>query len=406
MLESILTVIVFILGIILLPFTIYQFFIGLHFFKKDKEVRKSEKFNKFAVLIAARNEEKVIGKLIESLHNMNYPKNRYEIIVAANNCTDDTRGVAERLGVRLFDVEGTVRTKGDVLHEMFNYLIKHEDYEAYVVFDADNIVTPNFLIEMNNAIENGYSAAQGFRDSKNPHESAISGAYTIYHYLINSFYNYPRNKMNINNILVGCGFMATKSIIEELGGWNTKTITEDLEFTVLTTMHGAKIGFCENAIFYDEQPNTFEDSWHQRMRWTVGVRQGFDLNIKKLISQIFKEGKIKRFDNVAFLSMNLISNLSLIEMVLATILVCIKTTYIVGFTMFGINLLSMIVVPSIFALFILAINEKPILPMWKGILFFGIFLISWIPINLCAGFIKNIEWKEMKHDSKVEVNIK
>lgn len=405
MLENILTVITVILSIVLIPFSLYQFFVGIHYFKKGEKFRNTEKFNKFAILVAARNEENVIGKLIDSLNNMNYPKDKYEIIVAPNNCSDNTKDAAIKAGARIFDAKGKIRNKGDVLHQMFDYLIEKEDHDAYIIFDADNIVNPNFLSEMNIAIENGYSAAQGFRDSKNPYESATSGAYTLYHYMINTFYNHPRTTLKINNMIVGCGFMATRSIIEELGGWNTETITEDLEFTVMTTLHGSRIAYCENAIFFDEQPNSFLDSWHQRIRWQMGVRQGLSLNFRPILREIFREGKIKRFDTLAMLSANMISNLSLVSMILGTFLVGLKTTYTMGLTFFGLNIMATIIGPSLFAILILAINKRPILKMWKGILFFGVFLASWVPINLYVSFVEHVEWKEMKHNSKVKVNI-
>lgn len=257
MLTEILTIITIVSSIIMIPFSLYQIYIGMHYFKKDNKFAKADKINKFAIIVAARNESKVIGGLIDSLKNLDYPKDKYEIIVAPNNCTDDTKEQAIKHGARIFEVKNPVKTKGDVLHQMFNYLIKEEEHDAYVIFDADNIVDKNFLKAMNESIENGYYAAQGFRDSKNPYESWVSSAYTIYHYMVNTFYNNPRTTLKINNMIIGCGFMATRELINNLGGWNTKTITEDLEFTVLTTLDGSRIGYREDAIFYDEQPNQF-----------------------------------------------------------------------------------------------------------------------------------------------------
>ncbi|MFM1534810.1 glycosyltransferase family 2 protein [Helcococcus ovis] len=400
MILKIITYIVIFLSLILIPYSLYQFFIGLHYFKKINNIPDTDNYNKFAILVAARNEAKVISNLIDSLKSLNYPKNKYEIIIAPNNCTDNTREVAINKQVRVFDIKSPIKNKGDVLHQMFDYLIDNEDHDAYVIFDADNIVDKNFLLEMNKQIEYGFSASQGFRDSKNPYESFTSGSYTLYHYMISTFYNKPRTALKLNNMIIGCGFMVTKKVIKSLGGWNTKTITEDLEFTVLTTLQGEKIGYTEKAIFYDEQPNSFIDSWHQRIRWQLGLKQGFLANSREVLKSLFRGKGVNFLDTYAMLIANYISNISLLSMIFGTILISMKTTSIVGFSILGYNIIGMVFGPSLFAILILALNGKKIIPMWKGILFFGVFLASWIPINAYVLFKDNVEWKEIKHDSK------
>lgn len=401
MIIKILTWIVILLSIIIIPFSLYQFFIGLHYFKKTENLPETDKRNKFAILVAARNESTVISQLIESLQKLEYPKDKYEIIVAPNNCTDNTEEVAREAGARIFHVQNPIRNKGDVLHQLFEHLIEDEDHDAYVIFDADNIVDSKFLLEMNKLIESGYSAAQSFRDSINPYESATSGAYTLYHYMINNFYNKPRTYLKLNNMIIGCGFMATRSIIKSLGGWNTKTITEDLEFTVMTTLSGERIGYSEKAIFYDEQPNSFVTSWHQRIRWQTGVKQGFEASSKEILNNLVKEKKLKYFDIFSMLSANVVSNISLLSMIAGSLLIAMKTTTGLGLTFLGLNIAGAIIGPILFAILILWLSKRKILPIWKGILFFGIFLASWIPINLYVLFNENLEWKEIKRSSKV-----
>lgn len=405
MIIKILTAITIMLSIIVIPLSLYQFFVGLHYFKKTENLPETDDKYKFAILVAARNESQVIGNLITSLKKLDYPKDKYEIIIAPNNCSDNTRQVVEEAGVRVFDVKNPIKNKGDVLHQLFEELIENEDHQAYVIFDADNIVDKNFLTEMNKLINAGYSAAQGFRDSINPYESATSGAYTLYHYMINNFYNKPRTALKINNMIIGCGFMVTRDVIKSLGGWNTNTITEDLEFTVLTTLNGNRIGYTEKAIFYDEQPNSFIASWHQRIRWQTGVKQGFQANSTTLCKELIKGKGVKFFDTLSMLSANLVSNVSLLSMITGSILLAMQTTSAIGLRVLGLNLLGMIFGPMLFAILILHFTRKPIRPMWKGILFFGIFLSSWIPINLFVSFNTDLEWKEVKRSSKVRQNI-
>ena len=104
-------------------------------------------------------------------------------------------------------------------------------YDAMCVFDADNLVHPDFLARMNDAVCAGHVAVQGFRDSKNPEQSAISGCYSICYWMLNRFYNSARSALGLSALVNGSGFTATAGLLRELGGWNTVTMTEDYEFS-------------------------------------------------------------------------------------------------------------------------------------------------------------------------------
>lgn len=87
-------------------FTLYFFYYAVYAvlsLRRGRPRRRASRQTRFALVIAARNEECVIGQLIESLRQQDYPDELYEIIVAPNNCTDDTRGAARRAGARIFD---------------------------------------------------------------------------------------------------------------------------------------------------------------------------------------------------------------------------------------------------------------------------------------------------------------
>jgi len=157
--------------------------IGLLLRKKVKKFKKAKKNNHFAIIIPARNEEVVIGNLIDSLKKQNYPEDKYDIYVAINNTTDDTKKVSKKHGAKVLDCELPVKAKADVLVYAFDKLKSKKEIDAYVIFDADNVVHPDFLMEMNKVLENGYRVAQGFRDAKNPSDSWISGSYTIFYYI-------------------------------------------------------------------------------------------------------------------------------------------------------------------------------------------------------------------------------
>ena len=142
---------------------------------KDKPL-KIDKEHKFMAVIPAHNEEMVVGNLIESLQAQNYPKDKYDIYVIADNCTDDTAKVAKEAGaIVLKRFDENHKTKGFALNWFLKQKIEENaDYDAFCVFDADNIVDKNFLKNMNKKLCQGEEVVQGYRDIKNPNEDRKS----------------------------------------------------------------------------------------------------------------------------------------------------------------------------------------------------------------------------------------
>ena len=180
------------ISVISIFFTLYGLYYGVTgicaFFKRKEEKEIKRKINKFSIIIAARNEENVIGNLIDSLKSQNYPKDKFNINVIVNNSTDNTYEVSKKHGANTIMCEVPVKSKGEVLHYIFNKF-KDKDDDAYVIFDADNIVHPDFLKEMNRSLNMGYKVAQGFRDSKNYQDNWLSGSYALFYYIQNFFFN-------------------------------------------------------------------------------------------------------------------------------------------------------------------------------------------------------------------------
>lgn len=157
------------LQLLIVFFTIYYFtlsFFGLVYRKKDKKVYEEK--HTFAMVVCAHNEERVIGALVENLHLLNYSDKLYDIFVVADNCTDKTAEVARKAGAQVHErFNDTEKGKGYAMDWMFNRLFKMErQYDAVCVFDADNLVHPDFLKEMNSRLCNGERLIQGYLDSK------------------------------------------------------------------------------------------------------------------------------------------------------------------------------------------------------------------------------------------------
>ena len=258
------------LSLILKIFTAYTAVISIFFLLPRRKIPRAEARTRFAVLLAARNEEAVIGRTVQQLLDQHYPRELFDVYVIPNNCTDDTEGVARRAGAQILPCLGTVRNKGDALHGAFAAL-KQAGYDAYCVFDADNLVDPDFLARMNDAFCAGAQAAKGKQTAMNPHDAWISGCYDLYFENFNLLYNRPRGNLGLSAKLVGTGFAVSQALMDRLGGWNTETMAEDAEFAAQCAMAGVRVWWVPDALTYDEEPVTFRQSLVQRRRWCSGV---------------------------------------------------------------------------------------------------------------------------------------
>lgn len=251
-----------------------------------REVPPPEGLLRFAVLVPARNEEGCIAGIVESIRAQNYPRELVDIYVIPNHCTDGTARAAEEAGAQILTVSQTVRSKGDVLHQAFETLLAEKEHQAYCVFDADNEAAPDFLAQMNRALSSGYRAAKSRILAKNPHDSLTCGCYEIYFCSANLFLNTARQKLGLSARLIGTGFGVTRELMEELGGWNTETLTEDAEFYAQLAARGEKIAYCSGAVTYDEEPVSFLESMTQRRRWMSGVIQVGGMKLGSLVTAL------------------------------------------------------------------------------------------------------------------------
>ena len=338
------------------------------------------KNHKFLAIIPAHNEEAVVGNLIESLQKQNYPKNKYDICVIADNCTDKTKEVAESYGVKIFEryeEDPAKRTKGDALRLFLNTLLAdpNMDYDAFCVFDADNIVDANFISAMNKHLCQGEEVVQGYRDIKNPTDSWIASGYAIFYWTMNRFYHLARYN----------------------AGFSLKRIIQ-----------GKKLGWATDAIVYDEQPVKFKPSWSQRSRWTIGHIQCLQEYTKPLAKAASTNKTLMNFDGLLYM-------LGSIPMFVITILLLVLNaiSYLFnGMTTpdFVMNIVRYVVptflLPILTALIIMIIDKKPIKKMWKGLLMYPIFLGSWLLINFKCLFKRDTTWEKIEHVRNVKIEDK
>lgn len=375
---------------------------------KKRQIKSYEPKRKFKILVACRNEEAVIASFIESIKAQNYPKELYELCIIPNNCTDNTSKIAMGLDVRLIDCHRECTCKGDALRYAFDET-KNEDFDAYVIFDADNVVHPNFLARMNDTLESGYKVAQGYRDSKNPKDNWISGSYSIYYWMQNFFFNRARMNVNASATINGTGFMVKKEIIDTYG-FDTLTLTEDIEFTAQCAINNIQIAFVEDAITYDEQPVSWSASWKQRKRWSTGSHKCLKLYAGKLVKSFVKNKNMLSLDiALNFMSplVQVIGTVVMMTMFLLNILMKVElgTLTILGFVQItGIHICVITYLINIgINMFLVKYNKRKVSDVIYGIFLYSLFILTWIPINFISICSKEKKWEQIIHTRSIEI---
>ena len=263
--------------------------------------------NKFAIIISAHNEELVIGGAIRSLKALKYPKEMYDIFVIADNCTDNTAKVAKETGAKVFErFDRIKRGKGHSLEWMFKKLFEFEkQYDAICILDADNLVSSNYLLEMNKQLCLGNKVIQGYLDSKNPKDSWISGNYSISYWMSNRLFQLPRHYLGLSCALGGTGFVMSHDVLKQIG-WEATCLTEDLEFSIRLVLKNMRVSWAHDAIVYDEKPLKLAQSWRQRKRWMQGHCDCASRFFWQLLKKAIKDMDIVALDSAMYLLQPLI----------------------------------------------------------------------------------------------------
>lgn len=261
----------------------------------QKPVPDATKLLRYAILIAARNEEAVLPHLLASIRNQDYPPEYIRVFVVADNCTDGTALVAQQGGAVVFSRHSTQRVgKGYALNFLLDQIdmtCGWDDFDAFLVFDADNVLRPDYIRQINRLCCAGYDIFCGYRNSKNFGTNWVSAGHALWFLHDSIHLNASRMALGQPCTVTGTGFGFTRQIVGRYGGWKFFTLTEDIEFSFRGITDGVKMGYCPDAVLYDEQPETFRQSWRQRTRWVQGGIQVSVRYGKELLKGILRGGR-------------------------------------------------------------------------------------------------------------------
>lgn len=403
-----------------LAFSIQILYVILCFlpYKKFKPAKTK---HKFGIIICARNEESVIGDTIKCLLKQNYPKELFDIFVFAHNCTDNTAKIAREAGAIAFELNDTTpehcRVSYALKYGFEKILAEHDNYDAFIRFDADNVIHPDYITKMNDALDAGYHVARGYNNSKNLTQNVYTGISGIWYLRDCRFSSHSRKALNVNQFLVGSGMMLSSEIVHKDGGWTKAMgLIEDQEFAIKQLYDGYKSTYVKEAIVYEDQPSTFMDTLNRNIRigkgsWNLFWSDGF-----KCLGKFFVKWDFSYLDT--FLTLFFIpiavlfctwfpayyiydvifnicvGNMPYVWMVLKTIGLAIGCAFIIPF-IFQALLVVLLERKSI--------GKQNMKKIWKPILLFPFFMIIYAA-GIFLGTITNPKWKQIKRNSVVTMD--
>ncbi|GAA0734603.1 glycosyltransferase family 2 protein [Clostridium oceanicum] len=402
--------------------TMYQLFISFFGIWRRKDKKKYDDKTKFALIVAAHNEQLVIADIINSLKMLNYNKKLYDIFVIADNCTDKTAEIARKNGALVYErCDKKRRGKGYALEWMFSKIYKMENkYDSVVIFDADNLVHKDFLKEMNQKVLQGYKVVQGYLDSKNPLDSWITGSYSISFWTMNRMFQLARYNLGLSSQLGGTGFCIGIDILKELG-WGATCLTEDLEFSCKLVLNGYKVGWAHDAIIYDEKPLKLAQSWRQRKRWMQGFADVFSRYFFKLMKRAVTKFSFTSFDCALYSIQPIVSIFIGLSVIIGFIKYIIGAVALVNnfssvvssinFNLSTINFNAVTIIVILLSLlqilyfpFILGLEKKLSLKVILYYIVFPIYTITWFPISIQGILDKNKkEWNHTVHTRSMNI---
>ena len=279
----------------LVTYRIFYLIIGLFFTRKFKKAKKQ---HKYGIVIAARNEETVIGNLIDSINKQDYPKDLLTIFVVADNCTDNTAKIARKKGCICYErFDDVHKTKGYALEYLFDKI--EEDYgrdsfEGFFVFDADNLLKKDYISKMNDAFDSGEKIITSYRNIKNIDENWITMSFAVHWLRSIRQYHRARSFLRLATNIQGTGYLFSSEVVKD--GWHYVSLTEDRGLTADAVAQGYRISYQDAAEFYDEQTPKAKVAYNQKLRWSKGLLINFKESGFKLLRNIIlgkKYAKVK-----------------------------------------------------------------------------------------------------------------
>lgn len=366
--------------------------------KNTNYPQKEKNGHNYAILIPARNESLVIEKLLISIENQTKKIKPEDVYVIVETKKDKTVSIVEKHKMTIvYRKNLNKKRKGFALDDAIKEILKsNKKYDAYFIFDADNILDKNYIKEMTKSFDEGYDIGIGYRDTKNS-KNLVSAASALTFSMINTIGNKRKSKYTNNLIISGTGYYIKGTIIESWKGFPFNSLTEDYELSLYSILNNLTTTYNDSAIYYDEQPEIFDVTITQRSRWVKGYFDARRNYIHKIRKSISKKDKNYASKITALIGVN-----PLITLIIGILLLLIDS--ITSFKNFIISLLIIFILIyitlMIFTYIIIKKEENKLdIKVSKILLIFynPFYLLSYIYCLYIAVTKKDLGWQEIKH---------
>src|SRR3989338_1852963 len=217
-------------------------------------------------LVPAHNEENLIDRCLESIENLDYPKDKIKVIVIDDGSTDSTGSVASRFGVKLIEQ----KHKGKAA--AVNNALKHVKTELVACLDADSVLDKTYLKKIVTHMKNKNVAA-ATPSLKVSHKNSLMRDIQYMEYLYMIFLRRLFNFFDCQYVIPGPGGIYKTEYLKKVGGLDEKNLTEDMEVAFRLIDNGYKIENSIDAYVHTEAPKTLKGLFRQRIRWYRGYLQ-------------------------------------------------------------------------------------------------------------------------------------
>lgn len=365
--------------------------------RKPRVHPRSARKLRFAVLICARNEERVIRLPVRSVALAKYPAEYRETIVLADNCSDATVAAARESGATVWEKTTPSSGKGDVLAWGIERVRAEGRFDAVAVFDADNTVSDVWFDAVNDALNDGESVVTGRRHSSNARANVIAGWYTVYWDMMNELSNRVRTNLGLSGKLTGTGFAFLLSVLGEKG-WCTRTMVEDVEFTVQGNIEGRRVAYVPEADYADEQPVATVYMWRQLRRWATGGWQVVRLYFASWLRALRRRPSLRLFDSFfAILTGMSVAFILLFNIVALVVKLCRGFMGGGTFALFFGIVLFVFVMGWVTGISAVALSPKKRRPKWIAVLTFPVFSLILSAAVLFTLVRPTKTWKPIPH---------
>lgn len=276
-------------------------------FKKQKHLTNSKK-NKLAILLPARNESKIIENLLISIKNQTYPTELFDVHVIVADKNDKTIDLTkEYLSNSYIHIIENQTRKAEALDGAIKEIIDANlVYDDYIIIDADSILTPNFLEEMNNALSTGADIIiprkriKNWESNNKKNRNIWCNCSSLTWPSVDTMGNKGKSKRNYTLALCGQGMLINAKILNGLNGYPFRSLVEDYEISIECMRNGYTQFYYEYAEIYAEEPISHKEYNKRRVRWLQGFADVTKKYNKEVKDITFKQGKIKK-ENLFFL---------------------------------------------------------------------------------------------------------